>query len=70
MKENLNRAVQGELGECLDMEAAHHIHTAGTRDHHEASQAFVEKREPQFRPQTAAVRPGLVAPRTVITYVM
>ena len=24
MKENLNRAVHGEMGECLDMEAAHH----------------------------------------------
>jgi len=49
MKENLNRAVHGELRECLDMEAAHHIHTAGTQDHREASLAFVEKREPQFR---------------------
>jgi 2-(1,2-epoxy-1,2-dihydrophenyl)acetyl-CoA isomerase len=48
MKENLNRAVHGELGECLDMEAAHHIHTAGTRDHREATLAFVEKRVPQF----------------------
>ena len=36
MKENLNRAVLGELGECLDMEAAHHIHTGRTEDHREA----------------------------------
>lgn len=49
MKENLNRAVHGELGECLDMEAAHHIHTGRTEDHREAARAFVEKREPQFR---------------------
>ena len=49
MKENLNRAVHGELGECLDMEAAHHIHTGRTEDHQEAARAFVEKRQPQFR---------------------
>ena len=49
MKENLNRAVHGELGECLDMEAAHHIHTGGTEDHREAARAFVEKRPPNFR---------------------
>jgi 2-(1,2-epoxy-1,2-dihydrophenyl)acetyl-CoA isomerase len=49
MKENLNRAVHGELGECLDMEAAHHIHTGRTEDHQEAARAFVEKRQPRFR---------------------
>ena len=49
MKENLNRAVNGELGECLDMEAAHHIHTGTTADHREAAKAFVEKREPRFQ---------------------
>jgi 2-(1,2-epoxy-1,2-dihydrophenyl)acetyl-CoA isomerase len=49
MKENLNRAVHGELGECLDMEAAHHIHTGGTEDHREAAKAFVEKRAPVFK---------------------
>ncbi|MGH9047658.1 MAG: enoyl-CoA hydratase-related protein [Acidimicrobiales bacterium] len=49
MKENLNRAVFGELGECMDMEAAHHIRTGLTEDHREAATAFVEKREPVFR---------------------
>jgi 2-(1,2-epoxy-1,2-dihydrophenyl)acetyl-CoA isomerase len=49
MKENLNRAVHGELGECLDMEAAHHIRTGQTEDHKEAARAFVEKRAPSFR---------------------
>lgn len=49
MKENLNRAVHGELGECLDMEAAHHIHTGRTHDHQEAARAFVEKRTPRFQ---------------------
>ena len=48
MKENLNRAVHGQLGECLDMEAAHHIHTGTTHDHREAAKAFVEKRTPVF----------------------
>ena len=49
MKENLNRAVHGEMGECLDMEAAHHIHCGTTEDHKNAVQAFVEKREPVFK---------------------
>jgi 2-(1,2-epoxy-1,2-dihydrophenyl)acetyl-CoA isomerase len=48
MKENLNRAVHGELGECLDMEAAHHIRTGQTDDHKEAAKAFVDKRTPVF----------------------
>ena len=48
MKENLNRAVNGELGECMDVEVTHHIHTGITRDHREAAQAFVEKRPPRF----------------------
>jgi 2-(1,2-epoxy-1,2-dihydrophenyl)acetyl-CoA isomerase len=49
MKENLNRAVAGELGECLDMEATHHVHTSFTEDHRNAVKAFVEKREPEFK---------------------
>lgn len=48
MKENLNRAVHGELGECLDMEAAHHFRTGLTKDHQEAAAAFVQRREPRF----------------------
>ena len=51
MKENLNRAVHGDMGECFDMEAAHHIHTGQTDDHKEAAQAFVDKREPVFHGQ-------------------
>jgi 2-(1,2-epoxy-1,2-dihydrophenyl)acetyl-CoA isomerase len=49
MKENLNRAVHASFGECLDLEATHHIHTGLTEDHREAAQAFVERREPAFR---------------------
>jgi len=48
MKENLNRAVSGELGECMDLEVTHHVHTGLTQDHREAAQAFVDKREPHF----------------------
>ncbi len=49
MKENLHRAVTGELADCMDLEVTHHVHTALTEDHREATQAFVEKREPRFR---------------------
>jgi 2-(1,2-epoxy-1,2-dihydrophenyl)acetyl-CoA isomerase len=48
MKENLNRAVNGELGESMDLEATHHIHTGLTDDHREAAKAFVERRDPRF----------------------
>ncbi len=48
MKENLNRAVSGELGECMDIEATHHQHTGLTQDHQEAAKAFTERREPRF----------------------
>ena len=48
MKENLNRAVGGDVMECLDLEATHHVHTGHTRDHKVAVRAFVEKREPEF----------------------
>jgi 2-(1,2-epoxy-1,2-dihydrophenyl)acetyl-CoA isomerase len=48
MKENLNRAVNGELGECMDLEVTHHLRTGLTEDHREAASAFVERREPRF----------------------
>ena len=48
MKENLNRAMSGEVEDCLDLEATHHIHCGQTADHKEAARAFVEKREPVF----------------------
>lgn len=48
MKENLNRAVNGELGECMDLEVTHHLRTGLTGDHREAATAFVERREPRF----------------------
>ena len=48
MKENLNRAVSGELGECMDLEATHHVRTGLTDDHREAARAFTERREPRF----------------------
>ncbi|OYV01515.1 MAG: enoyl-CoA hydratase [Burkholderiales bacterium PBB5] len=49
MKENLNRALAGDVDDCLDLEATHHIHCGQTEDHREASQAFVAKREPVFK---------------------
>jgi 2-(1,2-epoxy-1,2-dihydrophenyl)acetyl-CoA isomerase len=49
MKENLNRAVGGDLYDCLDLEATHHVHTGGTEDHRNAARAFVEKKAPVFR---------------------
>jgi 2-(1,2-epoxy-1,2-dihydrophenyl)acetyl-CoA isomerase len=48
MKENLNRAMAGEVDDCLDLEATHHVHCSSTEDHREAVKAFVEKREPVF----------------------
>lgn len=48
MKENLNRAMAGEVDDCLDIEATHHVHCMFTADHREAAAAFVEKREPVF----------------------
>ena len=48
MKENLNRAMAGEVDDCLDLEATHHIHCGQTEDHREAAKAFVDKREPIF----------------------
>jgi 2-(1,2-epoxy-1,2-dihydrophenyl)acetyl-CoA isomerase len=49
MKENINRAADTELFDCLDLEVTHHMHCATTEDHREAARAFVEKREPVFR---------------------
>lgn len=48
MKENLNRAMNGELGDCMDIEVSHHIRTTLTDDHREAAKAFTERREPRF----------------------
>jgi len=48
MKENLNRAMGGEVDDCMDLEATHHVHCGQTEDHKEAAKAFVEKREPVF----------------------
>jgi len=48
MKENLNRAIAGDIDDCLDIEATHHVHCTSTGDHQAAAAAFVEKREPVF----------------------
>jgi 2-(1,2-epoxy-1,2-dihydrophenyl)acetyl-CoA isomerase len=49
MKDMLNRAVQNDLVDSLDLEASFHNHTGRTEDHQEAARAFVEKRPPVFR---------------------
>ncbi len=50
IKENLNRAAMGaDVITCLDLEASHHVHTGLSEDHRNAAQAFVDKREPQFK---------------------
>jgi 2-(1,2-epoxy-1,2-dihydrophenyl)acetyl-CoA isomerase len=50
MKENLNRAIAGgDVDDCLDLEATHHIHCGQTDDHSNAAQAFVDKKEPTFQ---------------------
>jgi 2-(1,2-epoxy-1,2-dihydrophenyl)acetyl-CoA isomerase len=49
MKENINRAATGgDVDECLDLEATHHVHSGSTRDHRNAVRAFIEKRTPEF----------------------
>ena len=48
MKENLNRAMNGDVDECLDLEATHHVHCGQTTDHKHAVKAFVEKQQPKF----------------------
>jgi 2-(1,2-epoxy-1,2-dihydrophenyl)acetyl-CoA isomerase len=48
MKENFNRSMNGDVFECMDMEAAHHNRTGQTEDHREAALAFTEKRPPVF----------------------
>ena len=50
MKENFARALSsGDVDDCLDLEATHHVHCGQTEDHRNASKAFVEKREPVFQ---------------------
>ena len=50
MKENFARAISsGDLDDCLDLEATHHVHCGQTDDHKNATKAFVEKREPVFQ---------------------
>jgi len=50
MKENFARAISsGDLDDCLDLEATHHVHCGQTEDQRNATRAFVEKREPVFQ---------------------
>lgn len=50
MKENFRRAaLGGDVIECLDLEATHHVHSGLTEDHRNAARAFVEKTQPVFK---------------------
>ena len=48
MKENINRASQAGLQECLALEADRLVRCAASPDHQEAVSAFMEKRQPVF----------------------
>ena len=48
MKENIRRAYEQGLEECMDREAELIIDSMESADHQEAVRAFVEKREPRF----------------------
>jgi 2-(1,2-epoxy-1,2-dihydrophenyl)acetyl-CoA isomerase len=48
MKANLNRALTHGLPDYLDVEAIGQIRCRDTADHHEAAEAFAEKRAPKF----------------------
>jgi 2-(1,2-epoxy-1,2-dihydrophenyl)acetyl-CoA isomerase len=48
MKENLNRAQTADLFTLMDQEALNMRLSASTKDHQEATRAFVEKRAPTF----------------------
>ena len=50
IKENFARAISsGDVDDCLDLEATHHVHCGQTEDHRNATKAFVEKKEPVFQ---------------------
>ena len=50
MKENFNRAIStGDLAQCMDLEATHHVHCFDTEDHKGAAEAFTQKRKPVFK---------------------
>ena len=48
MKQNVNRAVLGDLRACLAGEAEGMVRSGRTADHKEAVRAFMEKRAPRF----------------------
>lgn len=49
IKENVNVALHSELSGFIDGEVMRHLASARTADHSEATQAFVERREPRFK---------------------
>jgi enoyl-CoA hydratase/carnithine racemase len=49
MKNNLDEALAFDFNTALDHEAERLVRAAGTADHKEAVQAFIEKRKPNFK---------------------
>jgi 2-(1,2-epoxy-1,2-dihydrophenyl)acetyl-CoA isomerase len=49
IKENMNAAEQGDIRRVFELEARNQVRCGLTDDHHEATKAFVEKREPAFK---------------------
>lgn len=49
MKQNIGRAVETSLEECMDMEATHLLDCFQTTDYREAIAAFIGKEEPVFK---------------------
>ncbi len=48
MKQNINSTLEKTLAESMRQEAKNLIQCLSERDHKEAVQAFLEKREPDF----------------------
>jgi 2-(1,2-epoxy-1,2-dihydrophenyl)acetyl-CoA isomerase len=48
IKQNVRRAMNSGLAESADAEAVNHVQLIASEDHHEATRAFVEKRDPIF----------------------
>jgi len=65
IKENLNRAMAGDVDDCLDLEATHHVHCGQTQDHREGDQGVRGETRAGVSSGAkggAAGRPGSTAP--------
>ena len=67
MKENINRALAGgEMGDCLDLEATHHVHTSFTKDHRNRRKGVRREAEARVQGRVGFTRHGsCIAERNV-----